>query len=112
MNSGQECIELGTQLRTIKDLESDHLLIETKLEQLRDLCADYNQRYVDSSKKLNKSVAFLTLLKTAEQWSNSVLEFLAAMNMEDIQTHEGIQRLKTSLDEFTHAHPEIDESKV
>lgn len=57
-------------------------------------------------------MAFLTLLKTAEQWSISVLEFLAHMNMEDIQTQEGIQRLKTSLNEFTHVHPEIEESKV
>lgn len=112
MNSGQECIELGTHLHTIKDLESDHPLIETKLEQLRHLCTDYTQQYTECSKKLNKSVAFLTLLKTAEQWSISVLEFLAHMNMEDIQTQEGIQRLKMSLDEFAHAHPEIEESKV
>uniref|UniRef100_A0A069DN39 Puratrophin protein n=1 Tax=Clytia hemisphaerica TaxID=252671 RepID=A0A069DN39_9CNID len=112
LDNGQQYIELGTQLTTIEDLESDRQLINEKLDELRHLCSEYSAKYAERSKKLTQCVNFHQLLKAAEQWWMSAMQFIANMNLEDIQTQGGIDRLKGSFDEFTQTHPEFEESKV
>ena len=94
LNNGQQYIELGAQLTTIEDLESDRQLINEKLDELRHLCSEYSAKYSERLKKLTQCVNFHQLLKTAEQWWMSAMQFIANMNLEDIQTQEGIDRLK------------------
>lgn len=90
----------------------DRDVLTQKRDELKKLLTDYSEKYTIRSKKLRKCVEFHQLLKEGNNWWMSGLQYIAHMNMEDIQTQEGITRLKTSLDEFMENTPRCEESQI
>lgn len=81
-------------------------------DELKELSSTFNAQRQTRMKKLKKSFEFYQLLNDGKTWWMSGLEYIAHMNMEDIQTEEGIERLKTSLDEFMKNTPKCQESQI
>ena len=103
---------MGNQLLEFQLLKERYECIKDELALLEKNHKDFMIKYSERKKKLTKSLDFHTLVLEAHQWWMSGLQYIAHMNMEEIQTHEGIEHLKNSLSCFIKEHPSLKESQI
>ncbi|XP_065671582.1 puratrophin-1 isoform X5 [Hydra vulgaris] len=108
----EENIILGNQLLKLPVLKDIHESIKDTLVTLEKYLKDFILKYSERKKKLTKSLDFHTLVLEAHQWWMTGLQYIAHMNMEEIQTHEGIAHLKNSLCHFIKENPFLKESQI
>ncbi|XP_065639760.1 puratrophin-1 isoform X3 [Hydra vulgaris] len=108
----EENIILGNQLLKLPVLKDIHESIKDTLVTLEKYLKDFILKYSERKKKLTKSLDFHTLVLEAHQWWMTGLQYIAHMNMEEIQTHEGITHLKNSLCHFIKENPFLKESQI
>ena len=112
ISTSEDQIISGRQLVMCQDLVKDHDLLQEKLDQLEYVTTEFNNKFHIREKRLNKCLDFHTLVQQASHWQMQGLQYIAHLDMEDIQTEDGIQRLKASLQEYISDHPPITESQL
>lgn len=112
MEHSEEVILKGKYLAEVDEIHVEQDRIKETLRELNSVLHEYSQKYNERKKKINQSQQFYTLVeKVTERWTVG-FKYAAHMNMEDIQTIEGIQRLKNSLNEFMMQNPAVSESEL
>ena len=96
----------------MNELEIDRDVLAHKRDELKQMLSEFSLNCKSRSKKLNKCLEFHQLTTEANRWWMLGMQYIAHMNMEDIQTHEGIARLKTSLKEFMETNPKCEDSQI
>ena len=112
ITSAEDNISKGKFLTELDALVVDRDVLKEKLSDLERTVTEYSQKYNERKKRLNKCVDFHKLVQETSMWWMSGLQHIAHMNMEEIQTHDGIERLKTSLQKFIETNPPTTESQI
>ena len=112
MEHSEEVILKGKYLSEVDEIHVEQDRLKEKLLELNHILNEYSSKYNDRKKKIKQSLDFYTLVeKVTERWTVG-FKYAAHMNMEDIQTIEGIQRLKSSLNDFMKDNPAVSESEL
>ena len=102
----------GKYLIDLDALVVDRDVLKEKLFELERTSNEYSLKYLERKKKLKTCVDFHTAVQESNSWWMSGLQHIAHMNMEEIQTRDGIERLKTSIQDFIQGNPPITESQI
>ena len=112
MEHSEEVILKGKYLSEVDVIHVEQDRIKATLTELNYVLNEYTMKYNERKKKIYQSLQFYALVeKVTERWTVG-FKYAAHMNMEDIQTIEGIHRLKASLDEFMKKNPAVSESEL
>jgi len=105
-----DMISIGQRLVDSVDLnDNETSWIKERLVELEDKHAQLLAKIEERKKTLAQGVEFFTHSEQASDWSLQCLRFIAQMNMEELQTMEGAQMLKESLETFLRDNPKPEE---
>lgn len=103
---------IGKYLIDLEELEVDRDILNKRLQDLENLYAEFSAKFNERKKKLTQCIDFHTFIEEATKWWVSGMQHIAHLNMEEIQTLEGIARLKKSIEEFVANNPPVRDSKI
>eukprot|EP00794_Sanderia_malayensis_P018860 gene18860-20760_t len=106
-------IQIGESvLNSTKLNEGEKPKIRDRLDRLQELSDDFSMKIESRKKNLTQAVNFHTLCEKASDWSLQCLRYIAQMNMEDLLTAEGAEKLRKDLEQFLNENTALEEKEM
>ncbi|XP_065065061.1 puratrophin-1-like isoform X2 [Rhopilema esculentum] len=101
LSETKKMIEAGEDIVNLKDFnEREMSWLKERVEKLASAQTEFTSKLEDRRKQLSQGIEFYRLFEKASDWSLQSLRYIAQMNMEDLQTLQGVQKLKEELETF------------